>query len=192
MRFPIISAFAGAALLAACENNPVYGRANIPTGQDTLTAFALTGTPIGSFSAVNVPERTVTRAQAAETGGIFFDIALDIDATGKIQIIPSKLVAMDAGGGNRTIGIQTSTRAFDDVREAPDRDYKYDSLAVVSIGQTVLFDVRTSFCQGAFLPNVYGKMVVDSTNAQRMIFFRLASDPNCGFRGLVPGEIPKK
>ena len=78
------------------------------------------------------------------------------------------------------------------MREAPSSGYKYDSTTVVSVGQTVIFDSRSRFCSGLFLPNIYAKLVVDSVSANRLIFVRLAADPNCGFRGLVPGEVPKK
>ena len=39
--------------------------------------------------------------------------------------------------------------------------------------------------------DLYAKMVVDSVRmSDRSLFVRLVSDPNCGFRGLVPGIVP--
>jgi hypothetical protein len=39
---------------------------------------------------------------------------------------------------------------------------------------------------------MYSKLVIDSVNTgRRAIFFRSVNDPNCGYRNLVPGAVPK-
>jgi hypothetical protein len=45
----------------------------------------------------------------------------------------------------------------------------------------------------AYLSTIrYTKLVVDSIDvARRAIFFRTVHDPNCGYRSLVPGVVPK-
>lgn len=193
MRFRSIVTFAAAALMGACGKNPVYGNATFAVRLDTVKVSALNGTPIGSLSGLEVTYHTVSRAQTDSIGLVPFDLALDLDGTGKVVLYPARLIATDVrGAGQRVIGLQTSTRSFEDMREAPGSGYKYDSLLVVSPGQTVVFDSRTGICQGAFLPSVYGKLVVDSVGANRTIYLRIASSPNCGFRQLVPGEVPKR
>jgi hypothetical protein len=164
------------------------------TELDTIGVYALNGTAIGLPTAIRLYTRTPMRAAASPDGTVNFDIALDIDPASKILVIPSNLIATDARGpGARVIGLQTTTTAFDNVREAPTSGYKYDSTAVISLGQTVLIEARGSQdCLRSFIPNIYAKLVVDSIGPGRLLFVRIASDPNCGFRSLVPNEIPKK
>jgi hypothetical protein len=48
-------------------------------------------------------------------------------------------------------------------------------------------------CQYPYPSVVYGKLKVDSiVPARRAIFFQVVSDPSCGFRSLVPGELPRR
>jgi hypothetical protein len=179
-------------LLAACESNPIYGRATFETQLDSLLVQALTGTPLGSLSALNVATRTVSRAETSSLGTITFDIVFDVEA-GKVKLYPAKLIAFDARGvNNRIVGMLKSSRPFDQVTEAPTGGYQYDSVLVANVGETVIVNTRSDFCSGAFLPDIYAKLVVDSITPQRLMYVRLASDPNCGFRGLVPGEVPRK
>lgn len=195
MRFrklPLLAGLVIAASAASCNSNPIFGNAVLKTQLDTLLVYALNGTPIGSPSAIQVYTSTVGRAEADTTGQVYFDLALDIDGAGRILLVPSKLVASDARGAtSRVIGLQTTSVAFDAMREAPSSGYKYDSVAVATVGQTVLIDSRNAQCS-PYLPSVYAKLVVDSVTTGRVMHVRLATDPNCGFRGLVPGEIPKR
>ena len=45
----------------------------------------------------------------------------------------------------------------------------------------------------AYLSTIrYTKLVVDSIDvARRAVFFRTVHDPNCGYRSLIPGVVPK-
>jgi SET domain-containing protein len=50
----------------------------------------------------------------------------------------------------------------------------------------------SSECQFSFSTIMYSKLVIDSVNTgRRAIFFRSVNDPNCGYRNLVPGAVPK-
>ena len=78
--------------------------------------------------------------------------------------------------------------------DAPERGYVYDSVKTVSVGQTVAFVTKDVNCLPSNIStyDVYAKMIIDSVHMDdRSIYARMVSDPNCGFRGLVPGVIPK-
>ena len=64
---------------------------------------------------------------------------------------------------------------------------------IVSLGATALFVTKEILCRPSNIStyDVYAKMIVDSIRlSDRSIFARVVADPNCGFRGLVPGTIP--
>jgi hypothetical protein len=47
-------------------------------------------------------------------------------------------------------------------------------------------------CSFSFSTILYTKFVVDSIDvARRAIYFRAVHDPNCGYRNLVAGAVPK-
>lgn len=123
-----------------------------------------------------------------------FDFALDINGDGQVVVIPrSKVVTC------RTpcqLGVQlvpTATTKFEDLYDAPKAGYTYDSLTVLPVGTTAVFVSKDIFCLPSNIStyDLYAKMIVDSVHVgERAIFARVVSDPNCGFRGLVPGTVP--
>ena len=58
--------------------------------------------------------------------------------------------------------------------------------------QVVAIQAQTSQCSLELSPYNYSKLVVDSVlPAIRAIYFRIGSDPNCGFRSFLPG-VPSR
>lgn len=161
-------------------------KASLPTSVDTLSAFALSGTPPSYPSGVAILARQVVRVD----GFASFDVALDIDASGNAIIYPVKLVV--ASGGSRPVGLQKVPGAFDQVMEAPKTGFESDSALVMFPGEVVIVEsahnTTGELCQFALSPNVYAKIAVDSVNlASRTLYFRLGLDPNCGFRSFATG-----
>jgi hypothetical protein len=104
---------------------------------------------------------------------------------------PARLVAGNLiPTGN--VGIQKVGGNWSSVTKAPNSGYRADSAVTLAIGEVAVVQVTTEVCLYAIRGvNVYGKFVVDSIRAaDRRIYGRLASNPNCGFRSLVPG-LPK-
>ena len=179
-------------------NDPNSTNNVIPVFADTLTVFALTGTPPSFPAAFLASSGAVTRAD----GSFNFDIAFDIDASNQVIIYPQKLVgvpcvigALNCGGalGAKRVGLQRLTVPFDSLQRAPANGYQFDSTFTMKPGQGLVMQVQSSSeCQFSFSTIMYSKIVIDSVNiGRRAIFFRAVNDPNCGYRNLVPGAIPK-
>jgi hypothetical protein len=161
-------------------------QANLPTSVDTLSAFALSGTPPSYPSGVAIVARQVVRVDGFGS----FDVAFDINADGNAIVYPVKLVV--ASGGSRPVGLLKLPGAFDQIMEAPSTGFESDSALVMLPGEVVIIQsVHNSsgdICAFALNPNIYAKVGVDSVNlASRTVYFRLGLDPNCGFRSFAEG-----
>lgn len=172
--------------LAAC-NDP-NNISLTPVFADTLTLWALSGTSPSFPSAYLASSGAITRAD----GSFNFDVAFDIDAANKIVVYPQRLVGVPLGGP-KPVGLQRITGTFDQLTRAPSSGYVFDSTFVVTPGQGLVMQVQSSNECLAFISSVrYTKFVVDSIDAaRRLIFFRAVHDPNCGYRTLVAGSVPK-
>ena len=181
-----ICVVAGAALLAACGEDPFAVQARFEIASETLTVYSLNGTPATAPTGLNTPFLAAVRADSSFN----FDVAFDIDAAGDIRVIPVSRVG-SAFGVTRRIGIATVTQPFDSLRRAPNSGYVFDSTVVVNVGQTFVVQAVTPYCQLDLSPMIYSKLVVDSIDAgTRAIHLRLTADPNCGFMSFLPG-IPE-
>lgn len=185
-RFALLAAMCSALVLSAC-GNPTNLQANLSTSTDSLTVWALSGTPPSYPSGVSLVGRQVVRVD----GSASFDVALDIDANGNAVIYPVKLVVSTPGGG-RPVGLQKVAGIFDSVIVAPKTGFETDSALVMAPGEVVTIQSPHSgsqdICQFAISPYLYAKIVADSVNlASRTVFVRVGFDPNCGFRSLAAG-----
>jgi hypothetical protein len=171
------------AALNAC-GNPNSLHATLPITADTLSLWALSGTPPMYPSGVSITSRQVVPVNAAA----LFDVALDINAAGVPVVYPPKLIV----SGSRPVGIQLASGPFDGVKEAPSSGFETDSALVLTPGQTVVVqsphNISGEVCEFAISPNLYAKITVDSVNlASRILYLRMGLDPNCGFRSLADG-----
>jgi hypothetical protein len=185
-RLVLVATICVAAVLNAC-GDPTNIKAQLPTLVDTLSVWALSGSPPSYPSAISIPRRQIVNVSAAAS----FDVALDINAAGQPVIYPVRLVVSTPGGG-RPVGLQKVSGTFETVTAAPRSGYETDSALVVALGETVVVqaphNIAQEVCQFAISPNLYAKIAVDSVNlASRILYFRLATDPNCGFRSFANG-----
>ena len=178
--------------VSAC-NDPLGVKATLAVRFDTLSAYAMSGTPLTYPAAYSAAAGLAVRVEP----DIAFDVAFDLDATGKVKLVPARQVSAtrNVGGipqATQRIGLLPMKGSFESVTKAPNTgSYKYDSTLVVIPGETVTIEFAGSQCQFSLNQNQYAKLVVDSIKTQsRRIFFRAARDPNCGFRSLTPG-VPK-
>jgi hypothetical protein len=186
VRLVLVATICVAAVLNAC-GDPTNIKAQLPTLVDTLSVWALSGSPPSYPSAISIPRRQIVNVSAAAS----FDVALDINAAGQPVIYPVRLVVSTPGGG-RPVGLQKVPGTFETVTAAPRSGYETDSALVVALGETVVVqaphNIAQEVCQFAISPNLYAKIAVDSVNlASRILYFRLATDPNCGFRSFANG-----
>ena len=163
----------------ACGEDPFEPVATFRIIGDTLTAFALTGTPLSAPTALNTIAHAVVRADPL----LEFDVVFDIDQNGQALLYPGQLI-----GGGANAGIRKSTQAFDDIRFAPQTGYTKSRPTEIAAGDVLLIRTQPSTCAGSILSDVFAKLVIDSINVQARTFhFRMRVDPNCGFRDLTRG-----
>lgn len=187
-RLPVLLAFAAAVCTAAACGDPTRANAELEVKIDTIALYALNGTPTSAPVGFSVLDRRLYALNA----GFGFDVALDIDAQRRVVLYPVRTVASGIVNA-RSVGVRTVSESFEALTRAPRGDYKRDSAVVVNIGQTAAIEVPQVVCQYSPMGvSVYAKLVVDSVRTDdRRIFLRIGTNPNCGFRSLVPG-IPKE
>ena len=174
--------------VAACGDTqrlPAMG----PVISDTLIVYALKGTDVTVPTALSLQNLAVVRA----TGVFDYDLAFDIDDAGNAVLYPMELlVAADAPF--RRVGLRKlkETETYEGILSAPREGYVYDKALTLAKGEAVIIEAGIP-CQYPYPSVVYGKLKIDSiVPARRAIFFQAVSDPSCGFRSLVPGELPRR
>jgi hypothetical protein len=171
------------AALAGC-GDPVSIRAQFETVADTLTVFAVTGTPIVAPAALSTVRHEAVRLETTRD----FDVVFDIDGGGQVVLYPVQLV----GGSPGSTGIQATAQSFDAILEAPRDGYIRDSATVAGEGDVVVVEAEPVFCLGSLHRTIYSKLIIDEIDlVTRSIRVRMVVDPNCGFRSLVEG-IPER
>ena len=172
---------------AGCDNTlslPLATRAN---AIDTVSLYALQGTPINTESGFDVTLGLTARTDRQDGG---FDIAFDIDGEGRALIFTT-----GALGLNVRSAIQTSDRAFGDIVIAPLEGYELNDTLVVGVDSTFLVRSRPAAFGCAFfvgqLPR-YGKFhVLDLNLETRQVTLETLVNLNCGYRSLELG-IPTR
>jgi hypothetical protein len=176
-----------AVVAVACQDL-ASPQAYATTVADTLKASALNGTPFGARSALNVAIPDVY----APDGSLNYDIVFDINDAGKAVLIPVSKIGLCQRVCQ--VGLQVvGDSSFDQLTKARTKGYGYDTTLTINTGVPVLIVAKSASCATDLYSNdLYAKLIVDSVRtSDRVVFFRIVTDPNCGFRGLVPGETPK-
>lgn len=186
----LLLAGAVAATSACSGEDPFAIRASLETSLDTMIVFPLSGAQPLLPSAIDLFGRSVVRPSLR--GGIApnFDIALDVDAQGRVLLYPASLVASPPGGSPRT-GFQVVAGSFDALEIAPRDGYRFDTVQVAAIGQVLAIEgqgvSQTGIYCGTGSP-LHAKLVVDSVSrATGAAHLRVRTNPNCGFRSLKAG-----
>jgi hypothetical protein len=185
-----VAVVALATLALAC-GDITRPKASTPNLLLAYPVYALTGTQVGVTNAINFFAGP-TRVDAA----FGFDVALDLDQTGKISVYPVRAIAGPlAGTTPNRVGLQTTSGTFESVREAPQTGYDTIGVKTIVPGTVVTVELiqQTSLaCAYSFNGSaMYAKFVVDSVNLPtRRLYVRTVTDANCGFRSLVPDSIP--
>lgn len=174
----------------ACSSDPYAPKASFPVISDTLRILALNGTAPEAPSAV----RLISAASEVPDFAEQFDFAIDIDASGNVVLIPrSKVVTCTTTCQLGVRIVRADSVKFDAIYDAPKSGYKYDLLTLLPVGATAVLVTKEIYCQPSNIStyDLYAKMVIDSVHlAERAVFARVVADPNCGFRGLIPGTTP--
>jgi hypothetical protein len=185
-RLAILAAMSVAVVLNAC-GDPTSLKATSLTTVDTLSVFALSGSPPLYPSGVSV----LVGQPVPVDGFAIFDVALDVNAAGNAVVYPPKLV-VNSLAGPRLVGLLKIAGSFESVLEAPKTGFVTDASVVLAPGETVVIQSAHSgsgdICQFALTPYIYAKITLDSVNvANRILYLRMGVDPNCGFRSFASG-----
>jgi hypothetical protein len=185
-RIAFLATLFAVAALSAC-GNPTNLKATSLTVTDTLSVFALSGTPPTYPSGISI----VARQAVLVNGFAGFDVAFDINSSGNAVVYPVKLVVTSLSGA-RPVGVQKVTGTFETVTDAPKTGYQQDSSVVLAKGEVVAVESAHNgsgdICSFALSPNLYAKIALDSVNlASRTLYLRMGVDPNCGFRSFAEG-----
>ncbi len=173
------------AALAACSDDGRFP-AQFDTATYSVEVGAINGTPLGEPAALSTIDRRAVRLDATYN----FDVAFDIDDAGRPVVIPQGLVGTPAGAA-RPVGLQRLGTSFEDATMAPraTSGWLYDSTLTVVPGEIVGVQSRPSICDFDFDPYVYSKLRVDSVRPSiRRLYVTALTNPNCGYRSLVPGR----
>ena len=174
------------AALASC-GDPTALKARLNNIEGEFSVHALNGSHPNTNNAIRVRSMSLVPATAQEA----FDIAFDITDTGTVKIITTRALTTENVPSTNRVGLRDSPeRIFEEVIDPPRDLFIFDSLLVVPVGRVVLVDVLDLTCASEAILglNIKAKIRIDSiVLADRRIHMRMVSNPNCGFRELVPG-----
>jgi len=177
----LLSALAVAA--AACDETIGLPAASFTNVEDTVSLFALDGTPLAAPSGYNIQVKTALRTDHTTS----FDFAFNITPAGQAVLLPTGALGLGRGSG-----IQVQSAPFDSVKTAPTGAYTDTLPVVVDSGTVAVVHSRASQCVFGAIVFYYGKVqVLAIDTVARRIDFRVLVDQNCGYRDLEPG-IPRR
>jgi hypothetical protein len=188
-------AVAAVAVLAIACGDPTKPKASFVTSEASYTLYALTGAPVNAVTALHFLGGA-TRADASFS----FDVAFDLDASGKVLVYPVRTIGGGLGGSLKQLGILTRVGlqavpgSFDAVTAAPATGYDTLSVQTIAPGAVLVAEVIDyATCVNSLGgQTMYSKLTVDSVDQRaRRIYARAAVDPNCGYRELVADSLPK-
>lgn len=182
VRIAALAAVLGVA--AACNDSNGLPPPGNPNEVDTLSLFALDGTPLSSPSGYEVANNQAVRIDRA----VAFDFVFNIDSAGQAVLLPTGAIGLA-----RSSGIQVQSVAFDAVTTAPGGAY-VDTMAVpLDSGTVAVIHSRATTCLTfSAVVFYYAKIeVLAIDTVARRIDLQVLVDQNCGYRGLEPGLPPR-
>lgn len=169
----------GLAVLVSACGETLLPKASFPNGVDTVSIYALSGTPVSTPSAYSMEFRQPVRTD--QSSG--FDFAFDIDTAGRAVLLPTGALKL-----GRQSGIQKTTIPFDSIKIAPTSNYQRDSAVFVDSNTVAFIHSRPLTCSFGLQTVFYGKLhVLAVDNTGRRIVLEILTDVNCGYRGLEIG-----
>ena len=183
MRYFIL-AFLACAAIASCGNPLGLPPAFISNTVDTVSLYALSGTPVSLPSGYSIIGQSAIRTDQ----GLPFDFAFDIDSTGQAVLLPTGALRL-----GKQSGLQISTQPFDSIKLAPTSNYNLDSAQVVDSNSVLILHSSSVTCSFNIPAVYYAKLhvlAIDTTPNVRRIEFEILNDLNCGYRGLEVG-VPR-
>ena len=148
---------------------------------DTVSLYALDGTPVATQSGYNIVGRNSVRTDLTST----FDFAFNFDTLGRAVLIPAPALRIGTTAGLQAVPTQT----FETLTLAPGGTYVTDSAMVVVAGSLVVGRSRLVTCQPLGNLYHYAKIRVLQVDLNvRTVRFEILANINCGYRSLEPGR----
>ena len=166
-------------LFVACDNTTGLLPPTDTNVVDTISLFALDGTPVAAPSGYRIFGATVVRTdQDAD-----IDFAFNITPAGQAVLLPTAALGL-----GKLSGIQPQHVPFDAVTTAPNGEYA-DSIPVdIDSGSVVVVHSRPIGTCAVGIVFMYGKFEVLAIDTiARRVDLRALVDQNCGYRSLEPG-----
>ncbi len=180
--------------MSACHTDSTFTQqATTENVSRSASVYALTGSAPNLPAAYDMETESYVRPVLLSDGSVNFTLAFDINAQGKVLLLPVRQVVPLPPfpvGGSVSLGLEKSATAYDLVTRAANTGYTQDSTQIASVGDTYLLKLIAAGC--VYGEPYYGKLVIDSIIlAERRIVVRSLTNRNCGgYRSLVAG-LPK-
>ena len=185
-------AISTAALLVAgaCgDTNSFLSPASIENVDRQYEVWAMTGTSAALPAGYQFTSESLVRPQVLSSGEVNFDVAFDLDASGKVVVLPVRLVSPLPPARSPSIGFLRWPAAYEQLIKASTTGYVFDSAAVLAVGESIAVQLPNSNC--LLGDPYYAKFTVDSIDpVNRRMLVRALVNRNCGYRALSIG-LPK-
>lgn len=192
-RLAAVLALGTSAVVACGGEDPFAVKAQLTNVDVGYEVYPLSTAPTTLPAAISLYGVQSVRPLVRTNLTLNFDLAVDLDASGKVRLMPPKLLVPP-----QTIGLQTGFQVISGttlatLESAPKSGYQYDSALVVSPGQVVVVQTQAAGPTGnvcSTIAPLYAKLRVDSLRPKQgstAIFFSARVDPNCGFRSFADG-----
>ncbi len=180
------------AVIAVACGDITRPKATYPNVLTNYTIYGLTTAPASAPTAISF-----LGGSMAANASFLFDVAFDIDPSGRAVVYPVRTLASALAGSAKRVGLQPVSGAFDDVRSVPETGYDTVSAKTINPGSVLAVEMRDpNVCFSYSLVSsqfIYAKLVVDSINAaSRKLYIRTVVDANCGYFSVVPDSVPTK
>lgn len=176
---------ASAPLAVACSDPNELAPPSDRNFVDTLSLFALSGTPVQSPSGYSVLDGPVRTDRSTA-----FDFAYDIAINGTDTVryfLPQAVLDLQVNNSVEP-GLQRRAEDFTTIRRAPSNGYVTQDSVVVDSGQ--VFIVRSRLVCGIGV-SLYSKIeILKFVDSTRTVDLQVLANTNCGYKRLTPGFPP--
>lgn len=180
MRHTLIILACGLTLGALACSDSQLPEAIYESRVDTVSLYALDGTPVNTRSGYNLVSRAAVRTDI--TGS--FDFAFNIDTAGRALLLPAAALNMGTEAGFQG----TTGTTFTELRLAPAGEYSGGGFPIIP-GDVVAARSRFVSCPALGNLPYYAKIGVIAVDPnQRRVTFEILTNINCGYRSLEPGR----
>jgi hypothetical protein len=167
-------------LAAACDDTSGLPDPTLTNVERSETLYALVGTPVSTPSAYALEGGRRVRTDLS----VEFDFAYNVESDGGHVFIPRAVLGIEPDASVNP-GFQARTESFEAITEAPSNGYVTDRPVPIVVGERYVVRSRVTCSIG--VPKYAKLEVVSFDDVARTVTFRVLTNDNCGFRGLLPG-----